>query len=63
MTDAERIEEIFLVTLARFPTDKERNAMLATIGEVPADDQEQRRLIYEDIVWSLITTVEFLFNH
>jgi hypothetical protein len=63
MTDAERIEELFLVALARFPTDKEQNAMLATIGEVPADDQEQRRLIYEDIVWSLITTVEFLFNH
>lgn len=63
MTDEERLEEIYLVTLARYPTDKERKAMLAAIGEVPAEDADQRRLIYEDIVWSLISTVEFLFNH
>lgn len=63
MTDAERLEEIYLVTLARFPTVKEKKKMLETIGEVPADDADQRRLIYEDIVWSLISTVEFLFNH
>jgi hypothetical protein len=62
-TDAERIEEIFLVALSRLPTASEREAMLAAIGEVPPEDAEQRRLIYEDIIWSLLSTREFLFNH
>lgn len=62
-TDAVRIEDIFLVALSRFPTTAERESMLAAIAEVPVDNAEQRRLIYEDIIWSLLSTREFLFNH
>ena len=63
MTDEQRLEEIYLTTLARFPTEKEEKAMLAAIQEVSAEDADQRRIVYEDVVWSLMSTVEFLFNH
>ena len=63
MTDEQRLEEIYLATLARFPSEKEKKAMLAAIQEVSAEDADQRRIVYEDVVWSLMSTVEFLFNH
>lgn len=63
MTDEQRLEEIYLTTLARFPTEKEKNAILAAIQEVSAEDADQRRLVFEDVFWSLMSTVEFLFNH
>ncbi|MFP6765158.1 MAG: DUF1549 and DUF1553 domain-containing protein, partial [Planctomycetaceae bacterium] len=63
MSDAARVEEIFLVALSRMPTDSERESVQNAIQEVPADNADQRRLVYEDIVWSLLSTREFLFNH
>ena len=63
MTDEQRLEEIYLTTLARYPSEKEKKAMLAAIQEVSAEDADQRRIVYEDVVWSLMSTVEFLFNH
>jgi len=63
ISDEARIEEIFLVTLSRMPTDTERRSVLSAIREVPADSPEQRRLVFEDIFWSLMSTREFLFNH
>ena len=63
MSDAERVEELFLVALSRMPTDAERESVQDAIKEVPADSIEQRRLVFEDIFWSLMSTREFLFNH
>ncbi len=61
--DAVSSADIFLVALSRFPPTAARESMLAAIAEVPVDNAEQRRLIYEDIIWSLLSTREFLFNH
>ncbi|MBL8826282.1 MAG: DUF1549 domain-containing protein [Planctomycetaceae bacterium] len=55
---AEKIDELYLMTLARFPTDSERQVILAQ----PIDDKQVREKL-EDLAWVLMNTKEFLFNH
>ena len=51
------VDELYLATLSRFPTDAERRVILAGI-----DDKHRRERI-EDLMWVLMNTKEFLFNH
>jgi hypothetical protein len=60
-SSAEIVEEVFLIALARQPTEAERTGMVTALEEAP--DADQKRLVLEDIVWSLLSTREFLFNH
>ena len=58
---AERvIDEAYLSALTRFPTDDEKSKLLAILGD--AGDAE-RRLLVEDLYWSILSSKEFLFNH
>ena len=52
------LDEMFLRTLSRFPNEKERAKCLAQIGEVK-DAKEGWR----NILWALLNTREFSFNH
>jgi hypothetical protein len=56
--DAEKIEDLYLVALSRKPTREEAEALLAHIKK-----KGDARAAYEDILWVLINTKEFLFNH
>jgi hypothetical protein len=56
--DAEKVEELFLWAFARKPTDEQRAAALAHLGKNPRD----KKKAYEDIVWALLNTKEFVFN-
>ena len=56
--DDEIIEELFLRTLARRPTAKER----ADLGKALAG-AEKRDEAFQDVLWALINTKEFMFNH
>jgi hypothetical protein len=51
------VEEFYLATLNRFPTAQEKEAALAVLGNGP----RQQRL--QDLMWALLNTKEFLFNH
>jgi hypothetical protein len=63
-SDSDLTEEIFLQCLSRFPTDEEKTRVVELLGQVEAaDDVAEKRLIVEDIFWSLLSTREFLFNH
>ena len=53
------VEELFLGTLSRFPTAEERS-LLKTAFEA---EGSSRRQAIEDILWSLLNTKEFLYNH
>lgn len=53
------VDELFLSTLSRFPTAEER-ALLKAAFEA---DPSQRRQAVEDVLWSLLNTKEFLYNH
>jgi hypothetical protein len=57
--DAALIDELYLTAYSRFPTDTERQ----TVAEYLKSLSNTRRRAAEDILWSLMNTPEFLFNH
>jgi hypothetical protein len=57
-SDAQRVEELFLATLSRFPDRGERQAALEHLK-----DARDRQTAYVDLVWALINTREFILNH
>jgi hypothetical protein len=57
-SDSEMLNEVYLATLARWPNAAERTAVLAHIGRA-AD----RRRAWEDVVWALVNSKEFLLRH
>jgi hypothetical protein len=54
----EIIDELFLRSLSRKPSEVERKKMLALVSATPAD-----RKAYDDIFWALLNSTEFSFNH
>jgi hypothetical protein len=58
-TSDELTDEIYLSTLARFPTVDERTLMKTAFDAARA----ARHQAVEDILWALLNTKEFLYNH
>lgn len=58
-SNAALIEELYLTFYSRYPTEDERAATLAYLAE----NGQHRQRAAEDVAWSLMNTVEFLFNH
>ena len=56
-SQSEVIDELYLCTLARFPANDERELMLQAFSFL------DRRSAIEDILWALLNSKEFLFNH
>ncbi|MFY9252414.1 MAG: DUF1553 domain-containing protein [Fuerstiella sp.] len=54
------LDEVFLSCLSRYPRENEKAAMLKLLSEAGPED---RRLIWEDIIWGMFSSREFLFNH
>jgi hypothetical protein len=52
-------EELYLTYYSRLPTDAERKATVAHLRRAPG----HRRQAAEDLAWSLMNTLEFVFNH
>ena len=59
LADEQVIDELFLATLSRVATDRERKLLLAAFTEGSGN----RREAVEDILWTLLNTKEFLYNH
>jgi hypothetical protein len=55
---AQSVDELYLAAFARFPTAAERDRALAYLKR----QTDQRRGL-EDLLWVLINTREFMFNH
>jgi hypothetical protein len=58
--DDERLETVFLAALARRPTESEKSELLEMIRQSHADE---RRQVWEDVFWGVLSSREFLFNH
>ena len=52
------VDDLFFSTLSRPPRDEERTAVLATFA-----DGADRRRAAEDLLWALVNSKEFLYNH
>jgi hypothetical protein len=68
--EAEKIGELYLAAFARPPRADELEAALAYLAESrydasgkPIDPNKAARDNYQDLIWALINTKEFLFNH
>jgi len=58
---AELIDEMYLGALTRYPTDDEKQRMLAVVGQ--SQDEQTTRAALEDVLWTLLNSKEFLFSH
>jgi hypothetical protein len=59
MPDDKLIEEAYLASLSRYPTEVEKERLLKTLAEA---NEANRRLLFEDLYWGILTSKEFLFN-
>jgi hypothetical protein len=59
-SDKELIEDVFLTSLARLPQQHELDEISAVLAAASA---EERRIVLEDVVWGIVSSREFLFNH
>ena len=58
--DGKLAEELYLTVFSRFPTETERRTALEYLSASgPAD----RRAKAEDLVWTMLNSIEFVFNH
>jgi hypothetical protein len=58
-SDDEVIEELYLATVTRRPSEEERSA----VRKLLADRKEKRRETFEDLLWALLGAREFVYNH
>jgi hypothetical protein len=58
--DREAVEEMFLLTLGRKPTEAEARKVLGYLGRDPKRSRQQN---YEDVMHALLNHPEFLFQH
>jgi len=56
--DAEKVDELFLWAFARQPTPQQREVALAHVTR----HQKDKKVAYENILWALLNTKEFVFN-
>jgi hypothetical protein len=57
-SDADLVDELYLAFYSRRPDDRERRTSLEHLSRDPL----QRRLAVEDLAWTLMNTLEFVFK-
>jgi len=60
LSDSRILEHVYLTAFSRYPSETEKTALLAALSKSRATGREQA---LEDMLWSLLTSKEFLFNH
>jgi hypothetical protein len=61
MNDEERVESLFLATVSRPPEKDDLEACVAILVECKTDEERNRAL--SDVLWALLNSTEFAFNH
>ncbi|HEY6391914.1 MAG TPA: DUF1553 domain-containing protein [Bryobacteraceae bacterium] len=60
LSDARIVEHVFLTAFSRYPTESEKSTLVAALSNARKDSRQQA---LEDMLWALLTSKEFLFNH
>ena len=55
----EKIQELYLWAFGRLPAESELQTAVAYVSREQAD----KKTSYEDVIWALLNSKEFLFNH
>jgi len=61
LTDEQRLDALFLSTLSRYPSGSERELMLQQVSTAATEAERQQAL--GDILWAMLNSAEFTFNH
>jgi hypothetical protein len=61
LTDEHRVDTLFLATLSRHPQPAEREMISAQMAA--AETREQKQQVLGDVLWALLNSGEFTFNH
>ena len=61
-SDSELLDEIMMLALARLPKDAERQAFMTHLEQRRAEPGG-RQEAFEELMWALLNTKEFVFNH
>jgi hypothetical protein len=61
LTDDQRLDAMFLSTLSRYPSDSERVLVMQQVAA--AATEAERQQAFGDILWALLNSAEFTFNH
>ena len=62
-TDMELLDEIMLIGLSRVPKETERKAFTAHLEKKQREGANGRVEAFEDFMWAILNTKEFVFNH
>jgi hypothetical protein len=57
LNDDQLLQRIYLTSLSRRPSTEERTAIIAEIAK------RDRRAVYEDLLWAILNSKEFLYQH
>ena len=60
---SQKIEELFVTALSRRPTTEEVATLIGYLEQKTTGENGNSREAYEDVMWMLLNTKEFLFNH
>jgi uncharacterized protein DUF1549/uncharacterized protein DUF1553/Big-like domain-containing protein len=63
LSDARILEHVFLSAFSRYPSESEKSNLLATLEKARGNSRDSHRQALEDMLWALLTSKEFLFNH
>ena len=62
-SDQDKLDEVYLAAYARKATKEEARLATGYIAQKTAADPSAKRTAWEDILWAVMSSKEFLFNH
>jgi len=64
VADDQVVDYVFVAALSRHPTEHQRQALVEDLKSAEASSSaEFRRAALEDLVWAVLTSKGFMFNH
>jgi hypothetical protein len=69
LSNARIVEHLYLSAYTRYPTEQEEQELVTALNKAsavkgtPAMQQEAQREALQDMLWAMLTSKEFMFNH